>query len=76
MGGVRVYTDDRHKIGERLELELWLPGGESVALDTQVVWIEPLTDKDAPAKFEVGLKYVDVNSEDLARIEAVLKDAP
>lgn len=74
LGGVRVYTDDKHKPGDRLELELWLPDGESITLDTTVVWVDEL-EKAEPARFEVGLKFVDVAQGDLARLEAVLKDA-
>ncbi len=74
LGGVRVYTDDKHKPGDRLELELWLPDGESITLDTAVVWVDAL-EKSEPARFEVGLKFVDVAQNDLARLEAVLKDA-
>lgn len=73
LGGVCVYTDQKHKPGEHLELELFLPTGETVTLDTIVVWVDPLA-KGAPAKFEVGLRYEDVAEADLARLSAVLKD--
>lgn len=73
LGGVCVYTDDRHVVGEHLELELFLPSGETLTLDTLIVWVDPL-DANAPAKFEIGLQYVDIAASDLARIEAVLRD--
>lgn len=73
LGGVRVYSDDRHKPGDRLELELWLPDGDSITLDTTVVWVDPLEGQN-PARFEIGLKFVDVKTSDLARLEAVLKE--
>lgn len=73
LGGIRVYTDDRHKVGDRLELELWLADGDGITLDTTVVWIETL-EKAEPARYEVGLRFVDVAKADLARLEAVLKD--
>src|SRR5688572_20051828 len=73
-GGVRVYTDDRHTEGDRLELELWLPDGEGITLDTVVVWIEALPQAE-PARFEVGLRFVDVAEKDLERLQAVLKEA-
>ena len=72
LGGLCVYTDDNHKIGEHLELELFLPSGETVTLDTQICWIDKL-EASAPAKFEIGLQYTDVAAEDLAKLEAVLK---
>jgi hypothetical protein len=74
LGGVRVYTDDRHTIGDRLELELWLPDGDGITLDTTIVWVETLP-QDAPARFEVGLRFVDVAKKDLERLESVLKEA-
>ena len=73
LGGVCVYTDDKHRVGEHLELELFLPTGDTVTLDTVIVWIDPLAATE-PAKFEIGLQYVDIAASDLARIEAVLKD--
>ena len=73
LGGVCVYTDDPHKIGEHLELELFLPSGETVTLDTQICWIDKL-DAGGPARFEIGLKYVDIAAADLARIESLLKE--
>ncbi len=73
LGGVRVYTDDKHVKGERLELELWLPEGESVTLDTQVVWVEALG-KDDPALYEVGLRFVDVAKGDLDKLAGVLRE--
>jgi hypothetical protein len=73
MGGVRVYSDDRHAVGERLELELWLPDGEGITLDTTVVWVENLPGAE-PARFEIGLKFVDVAAADLERLSGVLKE--
>jgi len=74
LGGIRVYTDDRHAVGDRLELELWLPDGEGITLDTTVVWVDTLPSAD-PARYEVGLKFQDVAANDLQRLEAVLKEA-
>lgn len=73
LGGVRVYSDDRHTAGDRLELELWLPDGESITLDTTVVWVDAL-EGQTPARFEIGLKFIDVKTSDLERLEAVLKE--
>ncbi len=74
LGGLRVFTDDKHQNGEHLELELFLPDGETLTLDTEVMWIDALG-AEGPAKFEVGLRFVDMNPADLARIESLLKDA-
>src|SRR3954471_20831037 len=64
LGGICVYTDDRRQLGERLELELWLPTGETLTLDTTVVWVDSL-DAASPARFEVGLQFTDVAASDL-----------
>jgi hypothetical protein len=73
MGGVRVFTDDAHKLGEHLELELFLPEGEGVTLDTQVMWVDALP-PGSPAKFEVGLRFVELSDVDAKRLEAVLRE--
>jgi Tfp pilus assembly protein PilZ len=73
MGGVRVFTDDTHKVGDHLELELFLPEGEAVTLDTQIMWIDTLA-AGAPAKFEIGLRFIDVSATDAQRLEAVLRE--
>ena len=73
LGGIRVYTDDKHSVGDHLELELLLPDGEGMSLDTAVVWVEKLPNAD-PAKFEVGLKFTDIKKSDLERLGAVLKE--
>jgi Tfp pilus assembly protein PilZ len=73
MGGVRVFTDDQHQVGERLELELFLPDAEAVTLDTEVMWIDALA-KDAPAKFEIGLRFIDLSPDDSKRLEQVLRE--
>lgn len=74
MGGVRVYTDDRYKKGNRLELELFLPSGESLTLLSEIVWVDELA-PGAEAKYEVGLRYVDASPEELTALEAVLHDS-
>ena len=45
----------------------------SITLDTRICWVDTLGPAD-PAKFEVGLQYVDIAAEDLAQIESLIKD--
>lgn len=71
-GGLRTYADEARRPGERLELELLLPGGESVTVLAEVVWSEPLPG-GAPAAHEVGLRFVAPDAGALARIAAVLE---
>ena len=58
MGGLRMYSDDAVKVGERLELELFL-NDESIKFLARVVWLDELPDA-SPAKFDVGLEFLDV----------------
>ena len=73
LGGVRVYSDDEHQRGEHLELELFLPDGTTVTLDTLVVWVDALKDAQ-PARYEVGLRFLDVAADDLKKIQNVLTE--
>lgn len=73
LGGLRAYSDEEQKPGTRLELELLLPEGVSATVLAEVVWVAPLP-AEAPARFDVGLRFVDVPPEDLERIARVLRD--
>ncbi len=69
-GGLRAYSDDEHPVGRRLELELFFPDGGSATCLAEVVWVEPLA-ADAPARFDMGLRFVEVHPDDLDRIAAL-----
>lgn len=71
LGGVRAYSDERYKVGKRLELELAFPDGESATVLAEVVWVEALPD-DAPARFDVGMRYVDTTAHDLTLLHRAL----
>jgi hypothetical protein len=73
LGGLRAYSDEPQKLGSRLELELLFPGGGSATCVCEVVWAEPLA-AGAPAKFEMGLQFIQVEPEDLARIGKLIVD--
>jgi hypothetical protein len=73
LGGLRAYSDDVQKVGVRLELDLVLPDGGVITTLTEVVWAEELA-AGAPARFEMGLRFVEVEPEDLDRIAALLAD--
>ncbi|MEZ4272155.1 MAG: PilZ domain-containing protein [Myxococcota bacterium] len=72
LGGVRVFSDDPARVGERLEIELFLPDESSLICKVQVAWVS-LLPEDAPAKYDVGLEYVDVPPGGLQRIAAVVE---
>ena len=72
-GGLLAYSDVRHRPGVRLELEVLLPGGESVVFLAEVAWLEELPD-GGPAAYDVALRYVHVAPADLPRLARVLAD--
>ena len=61
-GGVRVLTDDAFRPGQRLEIELFLPGGRSFSVDVRVSWSRALPEGDF-AKFEAGLEFLGLDAE-------------
>ena len=71
-GGLRIFSDEPVKTGVRLELELFLPDNTTVTCRVECVWVEALP-KDSAARFDVGLKFVDVKDEDRAKIALVIE---
>jgi Tfp pilus assembly protein PilZ len=71
LGGVRVYADEAPEVGDRLALELFLPDSSEAACVVEVVWIEPLPE-GAPARFDVGVKYVEISAQARRQLEIAL----
>src|SRR5206468_9284040 len=71
LGGIRLYADDPHSAGDRLELELFLPDQSEIICRVEVVWIETLT-LGGPARFDVGVKFVEISAPDRERLSALL----
>jgi hypothetical protein len=71
LGGVRIFSDDQLKVAELLKLEFFLDGAAPVTYTAEVVWIEPLGE-DAPARFDVGLKFLDLEPAALKLLVSVL----
>jgi c-di-GMP-binding flagellar brake protein YcgR len=55
-GGIRVYTDDALELGTRLEIELFLPEGDSLTVDVRVAWVRELVGQEA--RYEAGLEFL------------------
>ena len=71
LGGARVFSDERLRIGTRLNIEL-LAGPENVIkVLARVVWIDEL-DAGSPARFDVGLEFLDVPNEMMSRLAVLL----
>ncbi|MBZ4416457.1 PilZ domain-containing protein [Myxococcus sp. RHSTA-1-4] len=56
--GARIYSDEEHEEGSRLEVELFLPDGGSLECTARVVWTARLP-RGAAARYEVGLAFLD-----------------
>jgi hypothetical protein len=57
LGGLRIYSDQKLRIGSALNLELHAEEFPPVACTTQIVRIE-LLGPEAPAVFGVGVRFV------------------
>ena len=71
-GGMRIYSDDPVEVGDRLELDLMLDQGQPILCTVEIVWVDTLPSGD-PAKYDVGVKFVELRDVDKARLEQVLK---
>jgi c-di-GMP-binding flagellar brake protein YcgR len=71
LGGARVYTDDRLKIGQKLELDLLVSKGRTVRVLARVVWVDELP-AAGPARYDVGVEFLEVPEEMRSRLSQVL----
>jgi uncharacterized protein (TIGR02266 family) len=73
LGGVRIYSDDELKVGSRLELDLFLPDDTTLATKAVVVWVHPMPD-GSPARYDVGVRFEEMDDADQQRLSHVLDD--
>lgn len=60
LGGMRVYSDDEHAVGDRLEIDLLSADGDDfITCLTEVVWIHEIAGGD-PAGYDVGLRFLEI----------------
>jgi hypothetical protein len=71
LGGVRSYSDDAVKPGRLLEMDVFLPDGGMVTALVEVEWCDPLP-RGVPARFDVGMKLVQIAPADRASLDMVL----
>jgi c-di-GMP-binding flagellar brake protein YcgR len=74
LDGCRIYSDTAFRIDQEIEIELFLPDETSIRCSASVVWIAALAE-DAPAKYDIGLRLLELSKEKRARLERVLFDA-
>jgi hypothetical protein len=72
---MRVFADEDFSLGSRLDLDIYLPDRTSVRCWAQVVWRLDLG-ASGPARFDVGLKFMDIAPHDIQRLATVLVPAP
>ena len=72
LGGARVYSDDRLKLGTRVDLELLASPGSTVQVLARVVWIDELG-PSGPARYDVGLEFLEVPEEMRSRLASILR---
>jgi hypothetical protein len=72
LGGARVYSDDRMKLGRKLHVELLVGPDSTVQVLARVVWIDEL-ETGAPARYDIGLEFLDVPEEMTSRLAAILQ---
>ena len=72
LGGVRIYSDDELRVGKLLKMEFFLADVPPVTYTAEVVWIERLP-AAAPARFDVGLKFIQLEPDALKLLTKVLE---
>jgi hypothetical protein len=71
LGGVRIFSDEALKKGELFKLEFFLPDVAPVTYTAEVVWIEQLPE-GSPARYDVGLKFIQLEPDALRLLLQVL----
>lgn len=71
-GGIKVYTDDPLELGTRLEIELFLPEGESLTLDVRVAWLRELSGQES--RYEAGLEFLAMDEDRVRLLERCIAD--
>lgn len=75
LGGMRVYSDDPFTPGDRLEIDLLHADGDDfITCLTEVVWIRELA-RDEPARFDVGLRFLEIPPAARAMIQDLVAKA-
>ena len=57
---MRIHSDEEMRVGDFLKMEFFLQDVDPVTYTAEVVWIDALP-KGGPAKFDVGLKFIQLD---------------
>src|SRR5262245_33390406 len=68
---VRIWSDERYDVGDRLIVEFFPESAEPGAFRAEIAWIDELPD-DAPARYDIGLRVVSLDESHKAALQSVL----
>jgi hypothetical protein len=71
LGGVRIFSDEPAKIGDLLKLEFFVTDAPAVTYTAEVVWVVKLP-PDAPAPYDLGLKFIQLEPPAMRLLMTVL----
>ena len=71
LGGVRIYSNRYLKKGNKLEIELCFPKGNSIVATVRVVWTKVLP-SGSDAAFDIGLEFIKLPSAAMEELKEVL----
>lgn len=74
LGGIRIYSDERFKEGKRLEIELFLPKGQSIEAIARVVWIKELP-PDSAALYDIGLEFISLPPNAIQELKSIMDNS-
>jgi len=74
LGGLRIYSDQDYRVGELLRLDIFFPRAQHVTFTAEVMWTKTLG-KGAPARFDLGLAFVELHPNALKVLLSALGSA-
>jgi hypothetical protein len=70
-GGLRIYSDEEYAVGAFLRLDIFFPRAAPVTFTAEVMWIQASAE-GAPARYDVGLAFVELTSDALKLLQPLL----
>ncbi len=71
LGGVRIYGHKKLAVGAVVSLEIFRPDGPPALYRAQVMWVSDLG-ADAPARFDMGLRFIEIEPDSLRFLMQVI----
>jgi hypothetical protein len=71
LGGVRIYSDASMRVGTHVELDFLAPDTPPITFTAEVMWVEELA-AGAPARFDVGLRFLQLAPDGLKLLFHIL----